>query len=379
MPTKKPGGLGQSHEGLGVANALRDCFACGVVLVDDKGKIGLLTNEAAQILGINTAQTPNLSLEILPAPLQQIVREAQSSGKPVAERSVEVGAAGRKQTWVRASAAPAEGGKKQVALVLRGLVSTGQIADSLRQLERLASLGTLSAAMAHEIRNALVAGKTFVDLLLEKNQDAELAGVVRRELGRIDGIVSRMLKFAGSARTEFGPVHLHTTLEHSLRLVQPQLESKAIALEQSFQASPDRVHGDDYELEQAFVNLFLNALEAMRPDGKLTVTTDVVRGGAASAGSGGSCDGAQLCVTIKDTGVGIAPEDLGRLFEPFFTTKAGGTGLGLAITQRILREHGGRIDARSDSGRGTTFTILLPAGPPAAGNPKSEIRTPKQT
>jgi signal transduction histidine kinase len=234
-------------------------------------------------------------------------------------------------------------------------------------LDRLASLGTLSASMAHEIRNALVACKTFTDLLIEKHQDAELAGVVRRELGRIDAIVSRVLKFAGPNHAPFGAVHLHQTLEHSLRLVQPQMESKAIVLEQSFQAARDTVHGDDYELEQAFVNLLLNAVDAMGPNGKLTVATETVPASASPNASRKSAAARQLRVTIRDTGVGIPAEKMGRLFEPFFTTKAGGTGLGLAITRQIVREHGGDIAARSDAGRGATFTVLLPAGPAAKG------------
>ena len=150
-------------------------------------------------------------------------------------------------------------------LVLHDLTPARQLEERLEQLDRLANIGTLAAGMAHEIKNALVAGKTFVDLLLEKHQDAELVEVVRREMGRIDAIVSRMLKFAGPARPAFSEVRLHEVLEHSLRLVQPQLEGKAIVLSRSFQAAPDRVSGDDYQLQQAFVNLFLNALEAMGP------------------------------------------------------------------------------------------------------------------
>jgi len=224
--------------------------------------------------------------------------------------------------------------------------------ERLMQLDRLATLGTLAASMAHEIRNALVPGKTLVGLLLEKHPDAELAGMVRRELGRIDAIVTRMLKFSGSARLAFGEVHVHEVLEHSLRLVQPQLEGKYISLSRSFLAAPDLVRGDEYQLQQAFVNLFVNALEATGYKGTLSVTTETV--------SRGVGDPAQLRVTIKDNGTGIPPEVMGRLFEPFFTAKPHGTGLGLPITRRIVLEHHGDISVESQPGQGATFYVFLP-------------------
>src|SRR4029077_13252434 len=115
------------------------------------------------------------------------------------------------------------------------------------------------------------------------------------------------------------------------------------------------VSGDDYELQQAFVNLLLNALEAMETNGTLTVATETVPANPPGA------NWPQLRVTFKDTGGGILPENMERLFEPFFTTKSGGTGLGLAITRRILQEHRGSITAESRPGEGTTFEILLPA------------------
>jgi signal transduction histidine kinase len=107
------------------------------------------------------------------------------------------------------------------------------------------------------------------------------------------------------------------------------------------------VEGDDYQLQQAFVNLFLNSLEAMPPHGTLTVGT-------------GPSNGRNLLVTVSDTGTGISPEIIDRLFEPFFTTKPNGTGLGLPITRRIIYEHGGSISVESQPNKGATFTIVLP-------------------
>ena len=240
-------------------------------------------------------------------------------------------------------------------------VPARQLEERLEQLDRLANMGTLAATMAHEIKNALVAVKTFVDLLLEKHQDAELAEVVRREIGRIDAIVGRMLKFAGPARPVFSDVRLHEVLNHSLRLVQAPLEGKTITVHRSFDAAPDLVRGDDCQLQQAFVNLFLNALEAMGPNGTLAVATRITSSDGAPDKAGPPGGGTRLQVTVRDDGAGIRPEDLARLFEPFFTTKANGTGLGLPITRRIIVEHQGTITVESQPGRGTAFHVLLPA------------------
>jgi two-component system nitrogen regulation sensor histidine kinase GlnL len=248
-----------------------------------------------------------------------------------------------------------------VVLVLNDLTPVQQIEQHIQQLDRLASVGTLAAGIAHEIKNALVAGKTFVDLLLEKHQDAELVEVVRREMGRIDALVSRMRNFAGSPRPAFREVRLHEILDQSLRFVQPQLEGKLISVIRSFLASPDVLHGDDYQLQQAFVNLLLNALEAMGPNGTLSVATNLLPASTVPDGPPEAATGTQLRLTIQDNGIGIPPEHMARLFEPFFTTKPNGTGLGLLITQRIIQEHRGSITVESQPDKGTCFQITLPA------------------
>jgi signal transduction histidine kinase len=220
--------------------------------------------------------------------------------------------------------------------------------QNMRRLDRLASLGLLSAGIAHEIKNGLTAIQTFVELLLQKGEDRELASVVGRELKRIDSLVSQMLRFAAPGKNEFASVHVHDLLDHSLRLVQHQISGKLISIQRDYKAAPETIHGDEFQLQQAFMNLLFNAIEAMGTNGELTIATETTESG-------------QLRIQIRDTGAGIALENIGRLFEPFFTTKKNGTGLGLAISQRIVSEHGGGISAKSEVNKGSTFTILLPA------------------
>jgi len=235
----------------------------------------------------------------------------------------------------------------QVVVVLNNLTAAPMFEQNLQRLDRLASLGALSASMAHEIKNGMVAVKTFVDLLAQKNQDAELTEVVGRELQRINAIVTQMLRFAAPKAEAFATVHVHDLLDRSLRLLQHQTGAKMISLQKNYHGTPDAVRGDDAQLQQVFMNLLLNAIEAMGSNGILTIGTEIT-------------GDKQMQIQIQDNGAGIAPENLARLFKPFFTTKTNGTGLGLAISRRIVLEHHGAIEARSETGKGTMFTLSLP-------------------
>jgi signal transduction histidine kinase len=339
-----------------LAEALAVCSPSGLLILSRKLELAVCTQEALQILKLNGAAA-KATFEQLPLALQKTIRQTLASSKPFADKTIRI-PSGTVRVTIRAL--PAAGKIQALAVVVQDPQALARADGNLRQLDRLSMIGTLSASMAHEIKNALVAGKTFIDLLLEKNQDAELAGIVRRELGRIDGIVSQVLKLASPAKPAFSPVRLHETLDHSLRLVQHHLEERAIALHRSYAAPSDLIGGDDFQLQQAFVNLFLNALEAMPQNGDLYVSTEFASPKRSSRALNGARS-PQLRIMIKDTGPGISPENLGHLFEPFFTTKPNGTGLGLPITQRIIKEHRGDITVESELNKGATFNIMLPA------------------
>jgi signal transduction histidine kinase len=361
-PVVRPQGITRAAENLSFADVLQDCLAAGVILIDGKKQVTSLNSRASELLGLNPDQAALPSLAALPAALRTMARQALSSGKSPADRQVQLRTGNRGPTTLQASAIPLQQGRKDsgVVLVLNDLTPVQQIGQHIQQLDRLASIGTLVAGIAHEIKNALVAGKTFVDLLLEKHQDAELVEVVRREMGRIDALVSRIRKFAGPDRPAYGEVRLHEILDQSLRFIQPQLEGKLVAVNRSFLAATDMLHGDDYQLQQAFVNLLLNALEAMGPNGTLSVATNLLPASPVPDSPPKTATGAQVQLTIQDNGIGIPPEHMVRLFEPFFTTKPSGTGLGLLITRRIIQEHRGTITVESQPDKGTCFQITLP-------------------
>ena len=223
--------------------------------------------------------------------------------------------------------------------------------ENLHRLDRLANIGLVSASVAHEVKNGLVAISTFVDVLLEKGEDKEMAEVVRRELKRIDLLVTQMLRFASPKPSRLTSVHVHQVLDHSLRLLEHQLSERMIALKREYRAIPDTVRADDSQLQQTFMNLLLNGYEAIGSNGELSIITENII----------ETNGNRwLKIHICDTGRGIVPENLDRVFDTFFTTKKNGTGLGLAICRRVVQEAGGKIDVQSEAGRGSTFIICLP-------------------
>ncbi|MFO1477750.1 MAG: ATP-binding protein [Verrucomicrobiota bacterium] len=360
MLTKSPDIAGSGDVGSGLPSVLLDSLLCGVLSVDAEHRQVALNPDAEHLLG--AAPGSSFPFANLPRPLQSIVEEVQSAGRRIVDRRVALNLNG-KELAISAAAFPVPSGGPGVGvtLVLRDLAATGRVEENLTRLNRLASLGTLSASMAHEIKNALVPIKTFVDLLLEKDGDVELAETVRREMRRVNTIVTNMLRFAAPAKPSRVPVAIHELLDHSLRMAQHRAEGKLISFQRQFEASPDVFHGDDHQLQQAVLNLLLNAVEAMGSEGTLTVATDLQGSEAAHAlREGGGTPGAVLRLRITDTGTGIAPEILNSIFEPFFTTKREGTGLGLSVTRRIIEDHAGRLEVQSTPGKGTTFTVLLP-------------------
>lgn len=314
----------------------------GFCLFDWASQAAIVSPDSGKLLELPPSAEP-LLIEIsrLPAPLRELAESCARKRQIESNPSLRLGLPSGIQLLCQAEAFPCGA---QTLITFRSREDA--VEQSLARLERLASMGTLSAIMAHEIKNALVASKTFVELLLEKQPGSELGEVVRRELNRIDEISSRVLRYANpkhSAKTSF---HLHACLDYLLRLLHPRIRSQNVELKTVFEAEHDLLEGSEPDLQQAFLNLLLNGLEAMGHGGTLALTTRNLEG--------------KLRLLIQDTGPGISQEVYPRLFQPFFTTKAQGTGLGLAISHRIIREHEGTLTLENPSERGARFAIDLP-------------------
>jgi len=349
----------QGDLALSFAQLVREDTAGAVLVFDADQTLIFHSPGAASMLGLPEALTMGTPVTGLPRRIQDLVRAALSQGCAVSDEEL-FDEDGILPDSLRLSALPLQSSPsgRGVAVVIQDISMTRRLQADIQQLDRLASVGTLAAEMAHEVRNALVAVKTFVDLLLEQKPEAELADTVRREMKRIDSIVAQVLKYSRPSAPEFHATGIHALLERSLRLVKPRCEGRNITVVTRFAANPDIVHGNESHLEQAVLNLLLNATEAMSGDGTLSVETDLVTDHGRPPLQALSHH--QLRIIIRDTGAGISSEDMTHLFEPFFSTKKNGTGLGLAITRRIIHEHHGLISAESEPGKGSSFQILLP-------------------
>jgi signal transduction histidine kinase len=221
--------------------------------------------------------------------------------------------------------------------------------EGLRAAEKLAALGRLSAGLAHELRNPLNTLSILTYAMLEQagQGDVPLSDleVVQSEIRRLNLLVDQFLDFARPRRPRFQRQRLEEILEETVLLVGPEAGKKKIRLERSWQETPP-VWADGDQLKQVFLNLMLNAVQAMDVGGRLRTSTRFAAGG--------------VVVEIEDDGPGIAPEVLDRLFEPFVTTRAGGTGLGLPISLRIIEGHSGELRVESKAGVGATAVVWLP-------------------
>jgi signal transduction histidine kinase len=225
-----------------------------------------------------------------------------------------------------------------------------QTEEQLRRADRLSALGELSAGMAHEIRNPLGSIKGAVEILKDdyspEEAKYEFIEILLKETDRLNRIVQEFLGFARPKLPEFQRADVNEAIESVLTLTAHEARKAGITVSRRLDPSIGKRSIDAGLLNQAFLNLILNAIQAMPEGGVLTVESGIRDD--------------RLEIKISDTGVGISEENRKKLFTPFFTTKKNGTGLGLAIVHRIIENHRGSIDVASEPGKGTTFTVRIP-------------------
>jgi signal transduction histidine kinase len=224
-----------------------------------------------------------------------------------------------------------------------------------RAAEHLASIGTLAAGLAHEIGTPMGVIRGHAELLESAVSDGRgrwRLRTIREQIDRISNIMQGLLNMARPHAPVRTGVALGDEIERALSFLSEKLRRRAIVVERHFRAVP-AVEGDPERLQQLFLNLILNAADAMAGGGTLAIAIGPSESGDAAS------------VVVSDTGHGIPEEDLQQIFEPFYTTKAAGqgSGLGLMVAKGIVLEHGGLIEARSEPGRGTEFRILFPVVP----------------
>jgi signal transduction histidine kinase len=246
-------------------------------------------------------------------------------------------------------------------LLLENITDRVRLEEQLQISEKMASIGLLAAGVAHEVNTPLTGISSFTQMLLDgadpKDPKTALLEKIERQTFRAAKIVNGLLNLSrpGMDNRERIHVDVNEVINDVLALLEHQFEVGSIKVRRELSETPTTVVAVEHQLQQVFLNLFLNARDAMPRGGWLTVTTRV--------------DDRHVMAEVADTGQGIPPEQVARIYDPFFTTKTigRGTGLGLSITYGIVREHDGTIRCDSAVGQGTRFTLTLPLTAAASG------------
>ncbi len=341
----------------------------GVVVVGARGRVNVFNKAAEQLTGRLAETLRGRSIEELPAVLGRLIEATLADGQPHSQVEIALPDPAGQMIPLMCTISPLLGPQGTLAgavAVFADLSRLKELERERQRAERLASLEAITSGMVHEVRNPLVSIKAFTQLLPSRFDDAEFrhnfTRVVGREIDRMDDLLDRFRMLSVASRQPMEAVDVMTPLDDTLSLLQPQLEERGVALRRVAHGAPRPVLGNASQLEQLFLNLCLNALEAMDSGGELTVrVADLSQGG-----------GSTLLVEVSDTGSGIPDDMAEQIFNPFVTTKVHGTGLGLAICRAIADAHKAILRARNHTGRsGCTFTVEFPvpsakpAGAPA--------------
>lgn len=250
------------------------------------------------------------------------------------------------------------GGEKYILAIDRNIAERKQAEESLQRAQQIRIAGEMATGLAHEIKNPLAGIKATIEMLSHEayipQEDREILNKVIAEIKRIEFLMKSLLNFARPPKPNFARTDVHAVLETVIGAVlkDPAFardEAHAIRLARNFGADLPEVSADPMQLQQVFLNLMLNAADAMSNGGTLSLETDFDRPSNA------------VKITVSDTGTGIDAAVIDSIFQPFFTTKAKGTGLGLAITKRLVEEHEGTISIRNNAAGGANVLITLPA------------------
>lgn len=252
---------------------------------------------------------------------------------------------------------------EEIIFNIHDITERKELEARVRQAQRLAGLGTLAAGMAHEIRNPLSAIKTFVQLLPKKMEKPgfleKFNRTVPREIDRLNNLVEDLLELARTPHYRFESTDIRSLLSEIFDFVEEELAKNRIRSQWELPPDLPAVSADASQLTKAFQNLIRNAVQAMPGGGRLTVAARYETGEEGPFAAPKNPP-RRLCITFSDTGPGMSADVLKNIFNPFFSTKDKGTGLGLAITHKVVKEHGGFIQATSTPGDGSRFTVVLP-------------------
>jgi PAS domain S-box-containing protein len=348
----------------GLARNILQSIPTGVLTINPSGVITAVNPTAEAVLNRAAEDLLGNFYESVFAEgetIRAVIEEALKYHQHVSQKDLTYESQDRTSRTIRVSTADLTGDDAEPAgVILQAQDVTDWLAleQRVRVADKLAALHTLSAGVAHELRNPLSAMDLNLHLLEEElresaslpEQGARYLHVLNAECHRLSVILDNFMKFARPGSVGLHEVNISALIEHIMALMQFEAEERKIRLEQSVEEPLPSVLGDETAISQVLVNIVVNAFHAMPNGGLCRVSAEARH----ANGTG------WLIVSVKDTGIGIKKEELARVFEPFYTTKSSGTGLGLAIAYRIMEDHGGTIQVSSTPGIGTTAVLTFP-------------------
>ncbi len=335
----------------------------GLVVVDRDGKVRLVNRAGESLLGCREGEVLDSSVDDLLGRGARIVRDSMERQMAYPGQEIHMRRDGGETLPLGMSVSPlrGEGGAVNGAVVmLRDLSREKELEEERIRLERLAALGEMSAVMAHQIRNPLAGMAAGIQHLLTKfDETDDRHGALRRiqkEGERVSRTIDDILMTSRPPQLNLAPCQVSDVLDEVVGHSEQQASAQGVEISTDYAPGLPEVRGDKMRLEQAFLNLVANAIEAMPNGGLLRLAATGPIGGK-GAGDG---DIEYVEVAIEDNGVGIREEDLNKILDPFYTTKVQGTGLGLPIAKRIIEGHKGELKLESEEGEGAKVTVRLP-------------------
>jgi len=328
----------------------------GVLACDLEQRIEMWNSPMEAIYGLKRSEVEGKKLdEIFPPELLAELPRASEPHRVVSLYKFHLPARDGRQLIVNLSLAPLLGKDDEVIgrlLILNDLTERVSLEGQLVQAEKLSSIGLLAAGVAHEVNTPLAVITSQAQMLMKQipqddPRSRTLDKIIKQSF-RASEIVNNLLKFSRVSGSEHTELDLNKLIRETLSLVDPMLKVSKITLNAQLDADLPLVYGNSGKLQQVFMNLIMNARDAMPRGGELTLATE--------------SENSTIHVEVSDNGVGIPADHLDKIFDPFFTTKSTsrGTGLGLAVTYGIIREHAGKIRVESSIGRGTSFHLEFP-------------------
>ena len=334
----------------------------GLVAINDREEIISFNQTAESILGYAYGDVIGKKADEIMPPTCMALLQGLKAEKKVVEKDIDCPLKDGRTISLEVIVTALEednGNSLGYVILFRDITEVQHLKKEMERSQRLASVGSLAAGIAHEIRNPLSSIKGFATFFKERYrdnpEDQKTADIMVQEVERLNRVIGQLLEFARPMEMKRHWTSIQEVIRHTLKMIEGQAKAKKITLRTDLPLHVGDIFIDSDKIKQVLLNLYLNAVEAMEEGGALTVAVL-------------PHEGRMVRIDVSDTGKGIDEKDIARIFDPYFTTRSSGTGLGLAIVHRIVESHDGELRVTSEPGKGTTVSIFLPTGATSVTN-----------